>query len=63
MFSEYVSLFKKRISYIYKIDDATLFDIFRDKTFKETDLYNKCLELSNMLDGLSNKEILTKLID
>nr|MCR5223527.1 UvrD-helicase domain-containing protein [Bacilli bacterium] len=50
-------------SYIYKIDDATLFDIFRDKTFKETDLYNKCLELSNMLDGLSNKEILTKLID
>ena len=50
-------------SYIYKIDDATLFDIFRDKTFKETELYTKCLELSNMLDGLSNKEILTKLID
>ena len=50
-------------SYIYKIDDATLFDIFRDNTFKETDLYNKCLELSNIIDGLSNKEIIVKLID
>ena len=50
-------------SYIYKIDDDILFDIFRNNTFKETDLYKKCLELSNMIDGLSNKEILTKLID
>ena len=50
-------------SYIYNICDQELYKIIKNKTFKNTDLYNKLSNISIILDGLSNKEILYRLID
>ena len=50
-------------SYIYRTDDDIIFDIFNNNTYKETDLYKKLYDISLSIDGLSNKEILIKLIE
>ena len=50
-------------SYIYKIDDKELFNIFQNNTFEDTNLFKKISDLVIEIDGLSNKEILYKLID
>ena len=50
-------------SYIFKMDDEKIFDIFHNKTFKETELYKSLQSIANCIDGLSNKEILIKLIN
>lgn len=50
-------------SYIYKINDNELFDIFQNNSFEDTDLFKKLSNLVKELDSLSNKEILYKLID
>lgn len=50
-------------SYIYNINDQEIYEIMNNKKFKDTDLYNKLFGISNEIDGLSNKEILYRLID
>lgn len=49
-------------SYAYKINDNNLFDIAINNRYKESDLFNKLVTIANSIDGLSNKEILSKLI-
>lgn len=49
-------------SYAYKINDNNLFDIAINNKYKESDLFNKLVTIANSIDGLSNKEILSKLI-
>lgn len=49
-------------SYVYKMSDEELYEIFRNKTYEDTILYNKVLEIASIIDGLSNKEILTNII-
>ena len=50
-------------SYIYRTNDNDIFDIYHDEVFKETELYKKLYDISLSIDGLSNKEILIKLIN
>lgn len=50
-------------SYIYKIDDNTLFDIITNNKYKDTDLYKLCLNISKSIDSLDNKELLSVIID
>ena len=50
-------------SYIYRTDDDNIFDIFNNNSYKETDLYKKLYDISLSIDGLSNKEILIRLIE
>ena len=50
-------------SYIDKTNDNEIYDIIKNKTFKNTDLYKDLESISNIMDGLSNKEILYLLID
>jgi ATP-dependent helicase/nuclease subunit A len=50
-------------SYIYKLSDDEIFDIIKNKTFNKTELYQKCLTISDQIDALSNKELLMKIID
>lgn len=50
-------------SYVFKISDNELYEIIRSKSFEETPLYQKAAAISKMIDGLSNREILYKIID
>ena len=51
-------------SYICDMNDEDIFDIFvNGKDFKTTVLYTKALKISELIDGLSNKEIITTLIN
>lgn len=49
-------------SYVFKISDEEIFNIFNDQTWKESALYLKCEEIAKVIDGMSNKEILTYII-
>ena len=51
-------------SYICDMNDEDIFDIFvNKKDVKETELFKKASELSKIIDGLSNKEIITTIIN
>ena len=50
-------------SYIWDIKDQELYDIYTNNTYSDTPLFKKLEELSKMINGLSNREILTTLID
>ena len=50
-------------SYICNMSDQEIYDAIKNRTFKDTELYNKLLNIVNDINALSNKEILYKLID
>ena len=50
-------------SYIYKLSDQEIFDIFNDNKLKESNLYIKLYDLAKSIDSMSNKEILMKLVE
>ena len=50
-------------SFIYSEEDNTIFNYFINKNFYESDLYQKANIISNEIDHLNSKEILTKIID
>lgn len=50
-------------SYLFEYDDNEIFNIIKNKTHKETDIYNKCKEISLKVDLLNNYELLTIIID
>jgi ATP-dependent exoDNAse (exonuclease V) beta subunit len=50
-------------SYIYRTNDNDIFDIYENESFKDTELYKKLYDISLSIDGLSNKEVLIKLIN
>lgn len=50
-------------SYVFKMNDEELYEIIRNKSFRETELYKLALEISKSIDGLSNKEILFNIIN
>ena len=50
-------------SYLLRLSDEEIFDIFNDNSFYSTPLYKKCYELSKLIDSLSLKEILCKIIE
>ena len=50
-------------SYVYKMSDAEIFEIFNQEAWEESALYIKCSDIAKVIDGMSNKEILTYIID
>ena len=48
-------------SYLFQIKDEILFDYFYNNNFKDNEIYNKCLELSNYLDTTSPSEVILKI--
>ena len=50
-------------SYIVNMSDQDIYDAIKNNRYKETDLYNKLLNIVNDINSLSNKEILYRLIN
>ena len=50
-------------SYVYKMSDEELFDIFVSNKFTDTNLYKIALDISKSINSLSNKDILSLIID
>ncbi len=50
-------------SYIEKINDNDLLNIFYENKFEDTELYRKCLLISTNLDNLSNTELLDNIVE
>lgn len=50
-------------SYLFKMSDEEIFDIFTNNNFKDTTIYKYCYELSLNSDGISNKDLLINIID
>lgn len=50
-------------SYVFKMEDEEIFEIFTNETWKESELYLKCEDIARVIDGMSNKEILTYIIE
>ena len=50
-------------SYLSDYSDEEIFDIFTSNSFKDTDIYEKCLSISIDLDNIGNKELLERIIN
>ncbi len=50
-------------SYLYKMDDATIYEINIKNTFKETSLYKKCLEVLDQIDIMSPASYLNYVLE
>ena len=50
-------------SYVHKMNDDVIYEIYSNNNFKETVLYKKCELLANDVDSLSIKELLTSIIN
>ena len=50
-------------SYIYKLDDNEIYNIFKNNNFVNTELYKILEEIVKYIDVVSNKELLYMLID
>ena len=50
-------------SYICNLSDNDILKLFADNSFKNTTLYSDCLDIVKDLDGISNTELLSKIVD
>ena len=50
-------------SYLFSISDNDIFNIFKNNTFKETNLYKICYEISNEIDSINNTTLLELIVD
>ena len=50
-------------SYLYSLSDKDIYDIYINKTYKDTNIYLKCLELTNYLDILPPEDFYEKMIE
>lgn len=50
-------------SYLYSIEDETIYQTITNNKIKETDIYQKCLEISKNIDSMSNCEIIETIIN
>lgn len=50
-------------SYLYSIEDETIYQTITNNKIKETDIYQKCLEISKNIDSMSNYEIIENIIN
>lgn len=49
-------------SYLYKLDDQTIYDIISQNKINESEIYEIAYNISKNLDSLSNEEIIKKII-
>ncbi len=50
-------------SYIERINDNELLNIFYENKFKDTELYKKCLLISINIDNMTNKDLLDSIVE
>ena len=50
-------------SYLYKLSDEEIYEIYVNNSYKETDLYKKCLELINSIDTMNVSSYLRYVLD
>ncbi len=50
-------------SYLFEYDDNKILDIFVNNKFKEDGIYKLCLDISSLIDGITNNELLDIIID
>ena len=50
-------------SYLYRLSDSEIYDIFVNDKFIDTELYNKCLELSKYMDTMNLSSYLLYVLD
>ena len=49
-------------SFLFQIDDPTIFDYFSKNNFKESELYQKCTALADNLDNMTIHQLFDKII-
>ncbi len=50
-------------SYLSDLSDQEIFTIFKNNTFRESEIYLKCFEISKKLDEIGNVDLLEQIID
>ena len=50
-------------SYLINMSDDKIFKIVTNKTYKDTELYQRCEKIALGIDGLTNKEIILRIIN
>lgn len=50
-------------SYLYDIHDEEIFKIVTENNYKSTDIYIKCKNIANLVDNLSNKQLINIIIN
>ena len=50
-------------SFIFDIDDEIIFDYFVNNNFKDSILFNKCLDISKKIDYITIHELLDIIVD
>ena len=50
-------------SYLFELDDNTIFNIIKNNSYKDTLIYKKCLRICESLDKLNSYELLINIID
>ena len=50
-------------SYVARMSDDELFNIFVNDTFMDTEIYHKCLKITDLVDALSNRDLLMTIIE
>ncbi len=49
-------------SYLYQISDKDIYDIYINNSYKETDIYNKCLYLTRIIDNVSPEDFYEEMV-
>lgn len=49
-------------SFLYRVSDEEIFGYITNNTYMDSDLYKKCLNISNNLDNMSNRKLLESII-
>ena len=49
-------------SYLYSLSDKDIYDIYINNSYKDTDIYNKCLELTKIIDNVSGEDFYEEMI-
>ncbi len=49
-------------SYLYQISDKDIYDIYINNSYKETDIYNKCLNLTRIIDNVSPEDFYEEMV-
>ena len=50
-------------SFLYRISDSKIYDIYKNKSYKETELYKKCKEVVSSIDIMSPEEFFLYVLD
>ncbi len=50
-------------SYLFEYEDKVIFNIIKNNSYKETDIYNKCLDIISNIDNIDSYELINIILD